>query len=136
MRLVNRRTSLVGYTLALISCLSTGSALGGQVIATPLLEQELANSAVSCLITASGTRPVPVASVKFIDENGNVSGSFGGCAFPGTIFPGESCVQIPDALTNGYVRCEVEPLGSGKTLRVELISTNIMTGQVEFNEGR
>ena len=106
------------------------------MIATPLLEQELANSAVSCLITASGTRPVPVASVKFFDENGFAAGSFGGCTFPGTIFPGESCVQVPDALSNGYVRCEVEPLGSGKTLRVELISRNTMTGQIEFAEGR
>jgi hypothetical protein len=136
MRFANRRTSLVGCTLAVISCLGAGSARAGQVIATPLLEQDPVNSFVTCLITASGTRPVPVASVKFIDEKGNAAGSFGGCTFPGTIFPGESCVQVPDALSNGYVRCEVEPLGSGKTLRVELISRNPMTGQVEFNEGR
>ena len=136
MRLVNRCSSFVGGIVALMLVLGAGSARAGQVISTPLLEQQLVNSVVSCLVTDAGTKSLPIAAVKFLNENGDLLGVLGTCTFPGTIFPGESCVERLGTATGSYVRCEVDALGSGKALRVEMISTNIFTGQTEFNEGR
>jgi hypothetical protein len=73
------------------------------------------------MVTNVGKTGVLVSSVAAFDVNGMQVGVTGFCTFPGTIFPGLTCVESLDPiLTAAY--CVIEVPGSTKNIRAALLT--------------
>jgi hypothetical protein len=90
---------------------------------------------VRCTVTNASSKPVTVNSVRFLNELGSEYPQHdftSNCSYPNPISPGVACLhglgkfELPD---NGYIRCEVNGKGSGKSLRVflEIENKNLAT---------